>query len=154
MTQGIELPRFFVQKRNIKSIRTISNQKKGRRMARSHFLTVQGSTNKWALGLVNFVLALAYHFSLNLPAAFTQPGARARLLVEPFTLYGIWSNVISCLVCLKCSIGCWLLCSPVERRNIRDKTKQINRTLHSGQSDSSNHLQGFKVEGLGSSLGG
>ena len=42
---------------------------------------VQGSTNRRALGLVNFVPALAYHFSLNLPAAFTQP--RARLLVEP-----------------------------------------------------------------------
>ena len=42
---------------------------------------VQGSTNRRAPGLVNFVLALAYHFCLNLPAAFTQP--RARLLVEP-----------------------------------------------------------------------
>ena len=30
---------------------------------------------------MNFVFALAYHFCLNLPAAFTQPGAR--LLVEP-----------------------------------------------------------------------
>ena len=36
-----------------------------------------------APGFVNFVLALAYHFYLNLPAAFTQPGAR--LLVEPCT---------------------------------------------------------------------
>ena len=44
-------------------------------------LYVQGSTNRRALGLVNFVPALAYHFCLNLPAAFTQPGAR--LLVEP-----------------------------------------------------------------------
>ena len=42
---------------------------------------VQGSTNRRALGLVNLVLALAYHFCLNLPAAFTQPGDR--LLVEP-----------------------------------------------------------------------
>ena len=42
---------------------------------------VQGSTNRRALGLVIFVPALAYHISLNLPAAFTQPGAR--LLVEP-----------------------------------------------------------------------
>ena len=33
--------------------------------------------------MVNFVPALAYHFCLNLPAAFTQPGAR--LLVEPCT---------------------------------------------------------------------
>ena len=41
---------------------------------------IQGSTNRQALGLVNFT-ALAYHFCLNLPAAFTQPGAR--LLVEP-----------------------------------------------------------------------
>ena len=31
--------------------------------------------------MVNFVPALAYHFCLNLPAAFTQPGAR--LLAEP-----------------------------------------------------------------------
>ena len=44
-------------------------------------LYVQGSTNRRALGLVNFVLALAYHFCLNLPAAFTQPGVC--LLVEP-----------------------------------------------------------------------
>ena len=42
---------------------------------------VQGSTNRRALGLVNFVPALAYHICLNLPAAFTQPGAR--LLVDP-----------------------------------------------------------------------
>ena len=42
---------------------------------------IQGSTNRWAPGLVNFVPALAYHFCLNLPTAFTQPGAR--LLVEP-----------------------------------------------------------------------
>ena len=42
---------------------------------------IQGSTNRRALGLVNFVPALTYHFCLNLPAAFTQPGAR--LLVEP-----------------------------------------------------------------------
>ena len=44
---------------------------------------IQGSTNRWALGLVNFVPALAYHFCLNMPAPFTQPGAR--LLVEPCT---------------------------------------------------------------------
>ena len=42
---------------------------------------VQGSTNRREPGLVNFVPALAYHFCLNLLAAFTQPGAR--LLVEP-----------------------------------------------------------------------
>ena len=41
---------------------------------------VQGSTNRRAPGLVNFDPALAYHFCLNLPAAFTQPGAH--LLVE------------------------------------------------------------------------
>ena len=50
-------------------------------------ICVQGSTNRRALGLVNFVPALAYHFSLNLPAAFTQPGAR--LLVEPCTVLSI-----------------------------------------------------------------
>ena len=46
-------------------------------------MQVQDSTNRRAPGLVNFVPALAYHFCLNLPAAFTQPGAR--LLVEPCT---------------------------------------------------------------------
>ena len=45
--------------------------------------SLQGSTNRRALGLVNFVPALAYHICLNLPVAFTQPGAR--LLVEPCT---------------------------------------------------------------------
>ena len=35
--------------------------------------------------MVNFVLALAYHYWLNLPVAFTQPGAR--LLVEPCSLF-------------------------------------------------------------------
>ena len=43
---------------------------------------VQGSTNRRAPVLVNFVPALDYH-CLNLPAAFTQPGAR--LLVQPCT---------------------------------------------------------------------
>ena len=43
-----------------------------------------------APGFVNFVLALAYHFWLNFPAAFTQPGAR--LLVEPCTYYAL-SNI-------------------------------------------------------------
>ena len=46
-------------------------------------LKLQGSTNRRALGLVNLVPALAYHFCLNLPAELTQP--RARLLVEPCT---------------------------------------------------------------------
>ena len=44
---------------------------------------VQGSAKRWAPGLVNFVSAVAYHFCLGLPAAFTQPGAR--LLQKPFT---------------------------------------------------------------------
>ena len=43
-------------------------------------LTVQGSTSGRTLGFVSFVLARAYHFCLNLTAAFTQPGAC--LLVE------------------------------------------------------------------------
>ena len=37
-------------------------------------LGLQASTNRWAPGLVNCVLALAYHFCLNLPVAFMQPG--------------------------------------------------------------------------------
>ena len=38
---------------------------------------------RWVPGLVNFVPAVAYHFCLNLPAAFTQP--RAHLLAESCT---------------------------------------------------------------------
>ena len=48
-----------------------------------HFgCSVQCSTNRRAPRFVNHVLALAYHFYLNLPAAFTQPGAH--LLGESF----------------------------------------------------------------------
>ena len=42
---------------------------------------IQGSAKRWSPGLVSFVPALAYHFCLALPAAFTQPGAC--LLAEP-----------------------------------------------------------------------
>ena len=50
----------------------------------NHTSLIQGSTNRRALGLVNFVLALAYHFCLNLPAAFTQPGALGGNLIGYF----------------------------------------------------------------------
>ena len=36
---------------------------------------VQGSTKRWSPGLVNFVSSLAYHFCLNLLAAFMQAEA-------------------------------------------------------------------------------
>ena len=39
---------------------------------------------RWSPGLVNFVIALAYHFCLALPAAFMQPGDH--LLADPCTL--------------------------------------------------------------------
>ena len=45
------------------------------------FVGLQESANPRAPGLVNFVAALAYHFCMALPAAFTQPGDR--LLAEP-----------------------------------------------------------------------
>ena len=38
------------------------------------FIPLQGLAKKWFPGWVNFVPALAYHFCLALPAAFTQPG--------------------------------------------------------------------------------
>ena len=41
---------------------------------RCHRTKLQGSAKIWALGLVNFVLVVAYHFCLALPATFTQPG--------------------------------------------------------------------------------
>ena len=37
-------------------------------------LNLQGTAKRLRPGLVNFVPAVAYHFCLNLPAAFTKPG--------------------------------------------------------------------------------
>ena len=44
---------------------------------------LQGLAEKWVPGLVNFVLAVAYHLCLALPGAFTQPGDH--LLSDPCT---------------------------------------------------------------------
>ena len=46
--------------------------------------TLQGPAKTRSPGLVNFIIALAYHFCLALPAAFTQP--RYHLLAEPCIL--------------------------------------------------------------------
>ena len=45
---------------------------------------IQGSAKRQSPGLVNFIPAVAFHFWLALPTAFTQPGAR--LLAEPCIL--------------------------------------------------------------------
>ena len=42
--------------------------------------TLQGSAKRRYPDLANFITALAYHFCLDFPAAFTQPGAH--LLAE------------------------------------------------------------------------
>ena len=55
----------------------VYNSSKGSNLTKE----IQGSSNRWAPGFVNFVPAVAYHFWLNLHAAFTEP--RARLLEEP-----------------------------------------------------------------------
>ena len=47
---------------------------------------LQGWPKRWTPGLVNFITALAYHFCLDLPAAFTQP--RDHLIAEPRTILG------------------------------------------------------------------
>ena len=47
----------------------------------NHVYEIQGSDKRWSLGLVNLVTALAYHFCLTLPAAYTQPGVH--LLAKP-----------------------------------------------------------------------
>ena len=49
----------------------------------SYRFSVQSSAKRWTPGLVNFVPAVAYHFCLALPEAFTQPGTR--LLADPCT---------------------------------------------------------------------
>lgn len=48
-----------------------------------HTLRLQGSAKRNWPGLVNFALAFAYYFCLNLPAAFMKSGHS--LLVEPCT---------------------------------------------------------------------
>ena len=47
---------------------------------------VQGSPIRPFQGLVNFVPAVAYYFCLNVPAAFSQPGAH--LILEPCMAMG------------------------------------------------------------------
>ena len=44
-------------------------------------MIIQGSAKRLWPGLVNFITAVAYHFCLSLPAAFTQPGRS--LLADP-----------------------------------------------------------------------
>ena len=44
-------------------------------------LILQGSAIQRAPGLVKFATAVAYHFCLNLPELFSQPGARG--LADP-----------------------------------------------------------------------
>ena len=44
-------------------------------------VNIQGSAKRWSPELVNFVIALAYHFCLASPAAFTQP--EDHVLAEP-----------------------------------------------------------------------
>ena len=52
---------------------------------------IQGSAKRRASGLVNIVAALAYHFWLALPAAFTQPGDH--LLAEPcISSLSLWTR--------------------------------------------------------------
>ena len=48
-------------------------------------LLIQEWAKKRSLGLVKFVAAVAYHFCLVLPAAFTQPGDH--LLAKPCTIW-------------------------------------------------------------------
>ena len=59
----------------------------------SKFLTlvyrIQGSSIRWAPGLVHFVPAVAYHFCLNLPAVFSQPG---NSLIEIPCMYRVEKN--------------------------------------------------------------
>ena len=43
--------------------------------AKSDRIDLQILAKVGASGLVNFITAVTYHFCLNLPAAFTQPGA-------------------------------------------------------------------------------
>ena len=74
---------------------------------------------KWPPGLVNFVPAVAYHFCLNLPEKFSQPGAH--FLAQPCTSKGSclhnvgdWGGAIentarevACILChkIRCNSG-------------------------------------------------
>ena len=47
----------------------------------SQRMQIQGSVKRFLIGLVNFVPAVAYHFSNNLPAVFMKSG-RSLMYVE------------------------------------------------------------------------
>ena len=53
---------------------------------------LQGTTVRLFPVLVNFVTAAAYHFCLNLPAAFSQP--QNGYIVKPCTLLPAWSGAL------------------------------------------------------------
>ena len=66
----------------------------------------------WALGLVNFVPAtcIAYHFCLNLPEKFSQPGAHfvgqpGKQVLKMLQINGVLFHLISglhCIILMKC----------------------------------------------------
>ena len=65
-------------------------------------MSIQGSAKRQSPGLVNFVTALAYHFCLPLPAAFTQPGDH--LIAKPCICALILHNIfrLHCIVTSSC----------------------------------------------------
>ena len=56
-------------------------EERGPRVRSPVVANVLGSAERWSLGLVNIVTALAYHFCLALSAKFTQSGEH--LLAKP-----------------------------------------------------------------------
>ena len=58
---------------------------------------LQGSAESLRPGLVNFVIAVAYHFFPSLPAAFTQPGLS--LLADPCIFLDLLISFLPCQGC-------------------------------------------------------
>ena len=91
--QYLGMPRWVIRHRGLESRGVVQP------WSEKVCLNIQSSSNWRAPGLVNFVLAVAYYFWLNLPAAFTEPGAR--LLEEPCSLQKVlwvwwrqWGRVV------------------------------------------------------------
>ena len=85
---------------------------------------VQGFTIRPLPGLVNFVPAIAYHFCLNLHAAFSQPGNSLIYwspvdicILNPMILPVGGARLISCMLELGTARKCWEV--PVTSKKIR-----------------------------------
>ena len=68
-------------------------------------LALQAWAKRWSLGLVNFVPAVAYHFFLNLPEKFSQPGVNSFGGPCKYSATAVYTLVF--LICPNLTAGAW-----------------------------------------------